>query len=118
MPSRIAAIVNIDGTPNSASAPAPNGSVVLIYATGGGQTNPPIVDGIPSAGAAPLLLPASVLVDGIAAQVQYAGAAPGFAGVNQFNVLLPAGVRTGVPIPVLLTVGTVTAPTVTLYVAP
>ena len=112
------AIVNMDGTPNSASSPAPNGSVVLIYATGGGQTNPPIVDGIPSTGAAPLLLPASVLVDGITAQVQYKGAAPGFAGLNQFNVLLPAGVRTGVPVPVALTVGTVTAPTVTLYVAP
>jgi uncharacterized protein (TIGR03437 family) len=110
------AIVNQDGTPHSASAPAASGSVVLIFATGGGQTNPPIVDGIPSSGAAPLLLPVSVQVDGIAAVVQYKGAAPGLAGVDQINVLLPPGVRTGVPVPVSLTVGTVLAPIVTLYV--
>jgi uncharacterized protein (TIGR03437 family) len=110
------AIVNQDGTPNSASMPAASGSVVQIFATGGGQTNPPIVDGIPSSGAAPLLLPVSVQVDGITAVVQYKGAAPGLAGVNQINVLLPPGLRTGVPVPVSMTVGTVMAPIVTLYV--
>jgi len=110
------AVVNQKLTPNSASAPAAIGSVVSIFGTGGGQTNPATVDGVPSSGAAPLLLAASVLVDGISAEVQYKGAAPGLAGVNQFNVKIPPGVRTGVPVPVLLTVGIVTAPPVTLYV--
>ncbi|HME07919.1 MAG TPA: putative Ig domain-containing protein [Bryobacteraceae bacterium] len=110
------AIVNQDGTPNSVNSPAANGSVVLIFATGGGQTNPPTADGVPSAGVAPLLLPVSVQIDGIEAGVQYKGAAPGLAGLDQINVQIPPGVRTGVPIPVLLTVGTVTAPPVTLYV--
>ena len=110
------AILNQDGSPNSAGSPAVNGSVVSIYATGGGQTNPPMVDGAGSSGPAPLLLPTSAQVDGIPAEVTYKGAAPGLAGVNQINVRLPPGVRTGVPVPVLLTVGTVAAPQVTLYV--
>jgi len=110
------AIVNQNGSPNSASSPAAYGSVVLIFATGGGQTNPPTVDGVPSSGAAPLLLPVSVQIDGLPATVQYKGAAPGLAGLDQINVQIPAGVRTGVPVPVLLTIGTVTAPSVTMYV--
>ncbi len=110
------AIVNQDGTPNSANSPAASGSVVQIFATGGGQTTPATVDGIPSSGAAPLLSPVSVEIDGMPAVVQYKGAAPGLAGLDQINVQIPAGVRTGVPVPVLLTVGTVTAPAVTLYV--
>jgi uncharacterized protein (TIGR03437 family) len=112
------AIVNPDGSANSAAAPAASGSVILIFATGGGQTDPPTVDGIPSAGAAPLLLPVSVQIDGLPAAVQYKGAAPGLVGLDQFNVVVPPGVRTGVPVPVLLTVGTVTSPAVTMYVMP
>jgi len=110
------AIVNQDGSPNSASSPAASGSVVLIFATGGGQTTPPTVDGIASSGPAPLVLPVSVQIDGIPAMVQYKGAAPGLAGLDQINVQIPAGVRPGVPVPVLLTVGAVTAPAVTMYV--
>jgi uncharacterized protein (TIGR03437 family) len=34
-------------------------------------------------------------IDGQAVEVQYAGRAPGFVGLNQFNLLLPAGISPG-----------------------
>ncbi len=34
-------------------------------------------------------------IDGVAVTVQYAGSAPGFAGFNQFNIALPAGIAPG-----------------------
>jgi uncharacterized protein (TIGR03437 family) len=36
-----------------------------------------------------------VKIDGNPVTVQYAGRAPGFAGLNQFNVVLPAGISSG-----------------------
>lgn len=35
------------------------------------------------------------MIDGNSATVQYAGRAPGFTGLNQFNVVLPAGITSG-----------------------
>jgi uncharacterized protein (TIGR03437 family) len=100
-----AAAVNQDGSVNSASNPAPAGSVIALYATGEGQTSPPGVDG--KIGAAPLPRPlaqVAVLLGGVAAEVQYAGGAPGVvAGVMQVNAVLPLGLSGNVP--VLLIVG-------------
>jgi len=73
------AIINRDGTRNSAASPAPAGSVVSIYGTGGGLTIPDSVTG----GLAPLKtkvglkLPAFVTLDDhIDAEVTYAGRGP------------------------------------------
>ena len=38
-------MLNEDGTLNGPANPAAKGSVVVFYATGGGQTDPPGVDG-------------------------------------------------------------------------
>jgi uncharacterized protein (TIGR03437 family) len=48
---------------------------------------------------------ASVTVDGVGAEVQYSGTAPGFAGLNQVNVRIPAGTRAGSDIAVVLSLG-------------
>jgi uncharacterized protein (TIGR03437 family) len=100
-----AAAVNQDGTQNSTAAPAAAGSVLSLYATGEGQTLPAGVDG--KLGASPLPQPVAAVtatIGGVAAQVRYAGGAPGLiAGVMQVNVVVPAGVsRTAA---VVLTVG-------------
>jgi uncharacterized protein (TIGR03437 family) len=86
-------VVNQDGTLNSSTNPAAAGSVVVLYATGGGQTNPAGVDG--SLAVAPLPAPigkVSVTMGGANAQILYAGAAPGLvAGLLQINVRVPSG---------------------------
>lgn len=102
------AILNSDLSVNSASKPAAPGSIVVLYATGEGQTSPAGVDGLLANGPtypAPVL-PVSVTIGGVNAPVLYAGAAPTFvAGVMQINVRVPNGVAGG-PQPVQLTVGT------------
>jgi uncharacterized protein (TIGR03437 family) len=102
-----AAILNQDGlTVNSSKTPAPRGSVISVYATGEGQTQPGGVDG-QIAGASGLAKPVqqvSVLIDGKPAEVQYAGAASGaIAGLFQVNVRIPLDAAPGdVPIEILV----------------
>lgn len=85
------AILNQDGSVNSQSNAASRGSVVSLFATGAGLTNPASVDGLLTAAPYPLpVLPVSVTIDGLPAEVVYAGAAPGLiSGVMQINVLVP-----------------------------
>jgi uncharacterized protein (TIGR03437 family) len=88
------AITNLDGRAISASNPASPGGVLVLYATGEGQTNPAGVDGGVNNSVYPKpLAPVSAQIGGQAAQILYAGAAPGFvAGVLQVDLQIPAGV--------------------------
>lgn len=85
------AVLNENLTVNSASNPALRGSIVVLYATGEGQTNPAGVDGKIASDILPKpLLPVSVQIGGVPAEVIYAGAAPSLvAGVLQINVRVP-----------------------------
>jgi uncharacterized protein (TIGR03437 family) len=100
-----AAAVNQDGTGNDTANPAAAGSVLSLYATGEGQTLPAGVDGKPAAPPVPQPVAAvTVTIGGAAAEVRYAGGAPGLiAGVMQVNVVVPAGVSGTAP--VVLAVG-------------
>jgi uncharacterized protein (TIGR03437 family) len=100
------AILNQDGSVNSAENPAPGGSVVMIYATGEGQTTPAGVDGaVTGATLQRPVLPVRVTIGGQEAEVLYAGSAPGLvAGVLQVNARVPALARRG-SVPVVITVG-------------
>jgi uncharacterized protein (TIGR03437 family) len=101
-----AAILNQDGSSNSPVNPAPKGSVIVLFETGEGQTNPPGVDGLIASGVLPKpVLPVSLTIGGVAAVIQYYGAAPGLvAGIMQVNAVVPAGIASG-SVPVVLTVG-------------
>lgn len=107
------AILNQDNSINSPLNPADRGSIVAIFATGTGQTNPPSVDGEISAGDLPgpaPLLPVSVQIGGKNADVIYSGAAPGLvAGVLQVNCRVPEDIAPGL-VSVFLTVGTASSP--------
>ena len=114
------AILNQDNTINGVNSPAARGSIVVIYATGEGQTSPTGVTGrIIQPIAADLrkpIAPVSVTIGGQAAEVLYAGSAPGLvSGAFQINVRVP-----GTPGPatspvtmenVVVTVGNASSPT-------
>jgi len=96
-----AAVLNQDGSVNSPSNPAEKGSVVVLFATGEGRTDPPGVDGQVIGATLPRpVLRIFAQVDGRFAEVLYAGSAPGLvAGVLQMNVKVPADARSGPAIP-------------------
>jgi uncharacterized protein (TIGR03437 family) len=112
------AIQNQNASVNSAANPAAAGSVISIYGTGAGQTSPGGVDGQLAASPLPaLVLPVTVQIGGVAAEVQYAGPAPALInGVVQVNARIPMGVRGNAP--VIVTIGGVSSPAVTVAVSP
>ena len=78
------AAINQDNTVNSSGHPAPAGSVVALYATGGGTLTK---DALPR-----IALPVSATIGGLDAPVLYAGVAPGQPeGMIQINVTVPVG---------------------------
>lgn len=111
------AAINADGTINADANPASRGSIVMLFCTGEGETNPAGVDGQINAGPtypAPLL-PASVTIGGVSAQVLYAGGAGGaVAGLCQINVKIPEAVSPGSNVPVQIMLGT----TPTVFTSP
>lgn len=83
-------ILNQDLSINSSSNGAARGSIVAIYATGGGQTNPPLQTGSVPTGQTTQAAPVTVTLGGMPAEVVYAGNAPTLvAGVLQLNVRVP-----------------------------
>jgi uncharacterized protein (TIGR03437 family) len=104
--------VNQDGRVNSASAPARRGQVLVIYATGQGAVSPSVEDGV-AAPAVPLAVTPSlpeVSVGGRPAVVQFSGLAPGFAGLWQINVVIPADAPAGAAAPLVITQGLASRP--------
>jgi uncharacterized protein (TIGR03437 family) len=94
------------GTLNSTTNPALQGSAIILYATGGGQTWPEGVDGKLASAPPPVpILPVRVTIGGVQAVVQYAGGVLGqIAGMMQFIVVVPTSVF-GSAIPVVLQTG-------------
>jgi uncharacterized protein (TIGR03118 family) len=100
---------NQDGTANGPNNAAAKGSVIILYATGEGMTNPPSQDGViaPSTIFHVPALSVSLTIGGQTAQVLYAGSAPGnIAGIMFVEAIVPAGATSGADAAVL-TVGTV-----------
>jgi uncharacterized protein (TIGR03437 family) len=84
-----------DGSVITPTGPAKPGEVVVLYATGLGQTTPPAVYCQLPTSAAWIKQAGDfrVVLDGVPlaqSAILYAGAAPGFAGLYQINVILPA----------------------------
>jgi len=108
------AILNQNGSVNSHTNPARPGSEVVLYVTGAGITTPASVDGFLTSLSPPYpapALPVSVTIDGLPAQINYVGAAPGLvAGVFQINVVVPAGVLDATFNQVVVTVGDYASP--------
>jgi uncharacterized protein (TIGR03437 family) len=105
-----AAALNQDLTVNSAVNPSPKGSVIVLYGTGFGSTQPLDKTGVPAA--PPLGTPlgyVTVNINGESAAVLYVGDAPYFCGLTQLNVQIPSDV-TG-QAQVVVNEGAVSSPT-------
>ena len=100
-----AAILNQDGSVNSASNPAARGSVISVFMTGAGRMTPPQADGSLGPMAPPF--PATALGAGCnLGEVLYSGAAPGLiAGAVQVNVQLSQSTGTGSSVPIVIYMG-------------
>lgn len=108
------AILHPDGTPVSRGNPVRPGGFLTIYATGLGAVNPAVPSGQGAPGAEPLarlVTTPTVRLAGRSVPVTYAGLAPGFVGLYQVNVQVPADFTSPTP-SVSLTIGTGFAPTV------
>lgn len=109
--SGLAAALDEDGSVNSQANPAKKGAVIVLFATGEGQTTPDGVDGqIAASVLSKPQLPVTVSIGGKTAEVLYAGAAPGLvAGVMQVNVRVPSDADSG-DNAVVLNVGNTASP--------
>ena len=84
-----------DGSLNSTANPAQPGDVIVMYATGEGQTVPPGEDGKLAEPPFPEpVLPVEVVIGGLPAKILYFGSAPDLTGLVQINAEIPEGVET------------------------
>jgi len=100
-----AAALNGDLSVHTAATPIPAGGYVILFLTGGGPVTPTVSDGA-AAPESPLSIidgTVQVSIGGQNANVAYQGVAPGFAGLDQLNVVVPAGLTPGDQ-PVIVTI--------------
>ena len=107
-----AAALNQNNSVNSPSNPEQRGNVIVLYATGMGQTNPGGTTGRIMTGTdlRRPLAPVTVRIGGQTAEVTYAGSAPGLvAGAVQVNARIPSNSIIGANVPVQVQIGNVTS---------
>ncbi len=103
-----------------ASRPARIGEYLSIYATGLGDVSnrPSLGSASPNGPLAATLVTPVVTIGGVPAAVSFSGLAPGYVGLYQINVQVPAGAPTGPDIPIVVMIGGVPSNTATIAVDP
>jgi len=88
------------------SKPIKRGEPLIIFATGLGETNPPIVPGSNSLDMErrTVTLP-TVTIGGVDAPVLFSGMSPQFVAVYQVNVRVPSDAPTGDAVPLIIEIG-------------
>ena len=113
-------IVKPDGSQLNAdpSHPASAGDFLVIYCAGLGAVNQQIATGAASPGSPPdkVSNALTVTIGGKAATVMFAGLTPTYAGLYQVNVAVPSGIQPGASVPVVLTMGPLSSPPVTIAI--
>jgi uncharacterized protein (TIGR03437 family) len=87
--------------------PVHPGDSIVIWATGLGRTTPPVDSGMPSPSdpLASAVIQPTILLGGVALDIQYAGLVPGSVGLYQINASVPRSVPLGLSMPLLITQG-------------
>jgi uncharacterized protein (TIGR03437 family) len=112
-----AAITHADGSLVSNASPATANETVVVYATGLGPVSGPMVNGQPASSTSlqpTTPQPATATLNGIPATVAFSGLTPGFIGLYQVNVQVPANAAPGSFL--TINIGGVRAPAVPLPV--
>ncbi len=118
------AITHVDGSIISQTSPAKPGETVIVYCTGLGAVQSPVATGAAATGADSTTNGVTVQMGSgkVNAPVAYAGLTPGFVGLYQINVVIPAGLTTSgatqVPITVTVSTNLVSRTGVTTWVSP
>jgi len=113
------AVLNQDFSANSAQNAAEVGSVIQIFATGLGATNPASQTGGPGATSEPFnrtVKTPVVLINGAPAEVLFSALAPGFVSLYQVNARVPAGLAPGSAVTLQIQIGGRSSNTVTIVV--
>ncbi len=86
------------------ASPAARGETILCFLTGLGAVTPPVADGAqaPSKTLSNATATMSVYFNGTSGVISYQGLAPGFAGLYQVNVTVPASITPGPSVPVAI----------------
>ena len=110
---------NYDYSLNTSGLPDPAGTFIIAYLTGGGPVDQSIADGAgaPSNPPANLTSSYSATIGSTSAQVLFAGMAPGFAGLVQMNIAVPADLAAGT-YPLTVTVNGVKSNSANIFVRP
>ncbi|MGP0074664.1 MAG: hypothetical protein ACLPWF_22360 [Bryobacteraceae bacterium] len=113
-----AIVQNSDFSLNSSNNPAKAGSTILAYLTGAGAVSNQPADGA-AAGSNSLLTstPTATIGGQPVTKVQFAGLAPTFVGLWQFNLEVPSGVTAG-DVPLVITVNGQTSNSANVSVTP
>ena len=100
-----AAALNQDGKANASANGALPGSIISIFFTGQGAVTPPVPTGTaaPDGSVSSTVAVTTAKIGGAAAEVIFSGLAPGFVGLGQANLRVPA--LTKGDYPVVLNVG-------------
>jgi uncharacterized protein (TIGR03437 family) len=92
-----AAVENPDYSINDPSNPAKVGTTIFAYLTGSGPVSPAATNGVPAPLSSLVYATASysATIGGLPATVSFAGLAPGFIGLVQMNIVVPATLAPG-----------------------
>jgi uncharacterized protein (TIGR03437 family) len=112
-----AAVLNPDYSVNDPSTPAMAGSTIFAYLTGSGPVSPPAKDGVPASTTSLVYAQASTsaTIGNLPAAVSFTGLAPGWVGLVQMNIVVPATLTAGI-YPLSITIDGQTANSATIAV--
>jgi uncharacterized protein (TIGR03437 family) len=98
---------NQDLSLNSPGNPAKRGEAVILYLTGTGEVDPVVATGDGAPDEEPLArvaLPATAVIGDKEAEILFLGLTPGFVGLTQANLIIPADSMVGANVPVVITI--------------